>query len=266
MPEFKNIMDIFRLLDKSNCRKCNKPTCLAFAAAVFQGQRRLGECPQLDPDIVAQCEDAPIRHMSIEDEQAGLVAQLKAKIAALDLGAAARRLKAPYAKGALTINCMGKDIRVDTRGNISTDIHVHAWIMIPLFNYIIAGAGCPPSGKWLPFRELSGGKNGYRLFEQRCEKPLKRIADSYPTLFEDMIRLFNGKPVDGHFAADISLVLHPLPKVPLLICYWKPEDGFGSDLHVFFDAAAEENLNIESLSALGTGLVVMFEKIALRHG
>jgi hypothetical protein len=63
-----------------------------------------------------------------------------------------------------------------------------------------------------------------------------------------------------------SLVLHPLPKVLLLICYWKPEDDLASDLNIFFDSKAEENLNIESIYTLGTGLVIMFEKLALRHG
>jgi hypothetical protein len=51
-----------------------------------------------------------------------------------------------------------------------------------------------------------------------------------------------------------------------LTCYWKPGDGFESNLNLFFDATAEENLNIESIYTLGVGLVNMFEKLALRHG
>ena len=39
-----------------------------------------------------------------------------------------------------------------------------------------------------------------------------------------------------------------------------------SDLNIFFDSKAEENLNIESIYTLGAGLVIMFEKLALRHG
>ena len=81
-----------------------------------------------------------------------------------------------------------------------------------------------------------------------------------------MIRLFNGRQVENHYASDISLVLHPLPNVPLLICYWKPEDGLASSLNIFFDSTAEENLNIQSIYALVAGLVRMFEKISLRHG
>lgn len=59
-----------------------------------------------------------------------------------------------------------------------------------------------------------------------------------------------------------SLVLYTLPKVPILVCYWRPDDGLESDLHLLFDDTAESNLKIESLYTLGAGLAVMFEKLA----
>ena len=95
---------------------------------------------------------------------------------------------------------------------------------------------------------------------------MKNLADTYPGLFKDMLHLFNGKQVENHYSSDIALVLHPLPMLPILICYWKPEDELESSLNLFFDSTAEENLNIESIYSLATGLVTMFEKIALRHG
>ena len=266
MDQFKNPMEIFKLLDKSNCRKCNKPTCLAFAAAVFQGQKRLDECPQLDREIIERYGGMAANQNPLEQMQSESIEHLKRKIVKIDLCASAQRLGEKFSNEKLTIKCLGKDFSVDTNGNISTDIHVHSWIAVPVLNYILAGAGTPVSGKWVPFRELEGGKKWYRLFEQRCEKPLKKVADTYTDLFEDMIHLFNGRQVENHYASDISLVLHPLPKVPLLICYWKPEDDLASDLNIFFDSKAEENLNIESIYTLGTGLVIMFEKLALRHG
>jgi hypothetical protein len=266
MDQFKNPMEIFKLLDKSNCRKCNKPTCLAFAVAVFQGQKRLDECPQLNREIIERHGGMAVNQISLEQMQYESIEHLKRKIVKIDLQSAAQRLDAQFSNEKLTIKCLGKDFSVDTDGNISTDIHVHSWIAVPVLTYILEGAGTPVSGKWVPFRELEGGKKWYRLFEQRCEKPLKKVADTYTDLFEDMIHLFNGRQVENHYASDISLVLHPLPKVPLLICYWKPEDDLASDLHIFFDSKAEDNLPIESIYTLGAGLVIMFEKIALRHG
>jgi hypothetical protein len=266
MTEISGPMDILKLLDKSNCRKCNKPTCLAFAAAVFKGEKELEECPNLDSEIIEKFGGKDSGHVTLEKYADDSIEALKKKITAIDLSARAQRIGAKFANGKLTIRVLGKDFSVDAKGSIITDIHVHSWITIPVLNYIIDSAGVPISGEWVPFRELAGGKTWYRLFGQRCEKPLKRVADTYTNLFEDMILIFNGKQVENHYASDISLVLHPLPKVPILICYWKPDDGLESDLNLFFDATAEENLNIESLFTLGTGLAIMFEKLGLRHG
>jgi len=266
MSTFKNPMEIFLLLDKSNCRDCHMPTCLAFAAAVFKGQKQLAECPRLSRDIIerfnAESECRPIVTQEGEDQ----TILLQKKIASIDLAAAAQRLGARFSDNKLTLKVFGKDFSVDTRGDLSSDIHIHSWVAIPVLSHILEGRGTTPSGKWVPFRELKNGKIWQRLFAQRCEKPIKRVADIYTDLFEDMIHIFNGRQVQNHYAADIALVLHPLPKVPILISYTKPEDGFESDLNIFFDATAEENLNIEAIFALGTGLARMFEKIALRHG
>ena len=266
MSQLNNPMEIFKLLDKSNCRECNKATCLAFAAAVFKGQKQLNECPRLGRDIIERFGGKIKKGKAVEQDMEESVAKLKRKINEIDLSLSAQRLGAGFSDDKLTIKILGKDFSVDSTGNLLSDIHIHPWVAIPILNYIIDGAGMPVSGKWVPFRELKTGKTWYRLFGQRCEKPLKRVADTYTDLFEDMLHIFNGRQVANHYASDISLVLHPLPKVPILICYWNPEDGLESSLNIFFDSTAEDNLNIESIYALGAGLVIMFEKIALRHG
>lgn len=266
MPRLKNTMDIFKLLDKSNCGKCDAPTCLAFAAEVFKGQKQLHECPHLDSEIIEKYGGKTADRVTIEQEREAYVEQMKRKIAATDLSSRAQKLGATFYNGKLTIKCLGKDFSVDTNGNISTDIHVHPWIAIPALTYILESAGLPPSGSWVPLRELKGGKNWYRLFGQRCERPLKKVADTYTDLFDDLIRLFNGKQVEKHYQSDISLVLHPLPGVLMLICYWKPDEGLESDLNIFYDSTAEENLKIEALYTLSAGLVIMFEKLSRRHG
>lgn len=265
MAKLNNPMEILKLLDKSNCRECNEATCLAFAAAVFKGDRQLDECPHLESDIIERFGGKTEKRTTIEQNLDEAVDQLKRRIATVDLSSSAQTLGAHFSGNKLTIKVFGKDFSVDSDGNLYSDIHVHPWVTIPILSYIIDSAGMPVSGEWVPFRELKKGKTWYRLFGQRCEKPLKKVADTYTDLFEDMIRLFNGKQ-ENHYSSDISLVLHPLPKVPILICYWKPEEGLESSLSLFFDSTAEDNLNIESIYALGTGLVRMFEKIALRHG
>ncbi|MCK5311272.1 MAG: DUF3786 domain-containing protein [Desulfobacteraceae bacterium] len=266
MLQFNNSMDIFRLLPKTNCKKCQAPTCLAFSVLVFKGDKQLNECPYIEEEIIEQFDGKIKKRTSAEQDFAEAVAPLKRKIAAIDLSLLGNRLGGKFSGNELTIKILGKDFSVDSKGAFSSDIHINQWIVIPVLNYILNGAGVSASGKWVPLRELAGGKKWYRLFGQRCEKPLKKIADTYTDLFEDMIDIFNGKQVENHYQSDISLILHPLPKVPILICYWKPDDGLDSELNLFFDSNAEDNLNIESIYTLGTGLVLMFEKITLKHG
>jgi hypothetical protein len=126
--------------------------------------------------------------------------------------------------------------------------------------------GKTPTGDWVPFRELEGGKERNPLFQKRCEEPMKQLADQFPDFFDDIVHMFSGKQVEEAFESDVSVQLHPLPKVPIMICYWKPAEGLGSSLNLFFDRTADDNLDIGSVFSLGAGLSQMFTKLAQRHG
>jgi hypothetical protein len=91
------------------------------------------------------------------------------------------------------------------------------------------------------------------------------VADEHTDLFADMIDIFNAESAPAMFSSDIAVTLRPLPMVPVLICYWKPEDGMESTVNIFFDDSAAGNLPIEALYTMVTGMVVMFEKIAFTH-
>jgi len=266
MSELNSPLEILKLLDKSNCKKCGKPTCLAFAADVFKGEKQLKECPNLEGEIIERYKDRPLERNNPEQYTDESVELLKRRIAATDLSSLARRLEAKYSRGRLTIKCLGKDFSVDAMGNIITDIHVKPWVTIPALTYILDGEGIPVSGKWIAFRELEGGKDRYPLFARTCEMPLRRFVDTHTNFFQDMLDIFNGTQVEHHYPCDISVVLHPLPKVPILICYSRPEEGFESSLAVLFDSTTEHNLNIECIHFLVVALVMMFEKLALTHG
>ena len=266
MSQFNTVMDVFKLLEKSNCRKCNQKTCLAFAASVFNGSRPLSDCPQVATDVARfysnQPKQSPASGFDVDQQ----LAELKAKLKDIDFAGRARRIGARLEGERLVLKIMGKDFKVDPEGTVSTDIHTNPWVTIPILNYILYCKGTSVSGQWVSMRELPSGKDWYRLFGQRCEKPMKKVADTYADLFADLVDIFNGQPVDNHYQSDVALVLHPLPRVPMLICYWHAEDGMASDLNLFFDASAEDNLGIGGIYALGTGITRMFEKLSLRHG
>ncbi|RZB37853.1 MAG: hypothetical protein SRB2_00955 [Desulfobacteraceae bacterium Eth-SRB2] len=42
------IINILKLLPKTNCKECGKPTCMVFALLVTEGKKGPEDCPQLD--------------------------------------------------------------------------------------------------------------------------------------------------------------------------------------------------------------------------
>lgn len=240
-------------------------TCLAFAAAVLKEEKRPADCPRLDKATLARLGGAISKQVNIESIRDEQLKELKEKIAKKDIVSWARLLGAGSNGKSVTIRCLGKDFEVDAEGAVASQWHTQAWFTLPLLDYILACDGAEPSGWWLPFRELPQGKTWNPLFEQRCEKPLKRIADGHSDLFEALVSIFSGAAATRAFNSDIAVVLFPLPLVPMLVCYWRPEDGMGSQLHLFFDDTAERNLPVESLFTMATGIVRMLERIMYRH-
>lgn len=266
MSQLNNPLDIYKLLPKSNCRLCQAPTCLAFADAVIKGQKGLGDCPHLEKSIVKRFDVKVERRIPYEQQQEQLLEQMKREMAAIDFSSSAKRLGASLSGEKLKIRCLGKDFFIDPKGNITSDCHTNTWIKLPLLDYILTCSGKNITGEWVPFRELKNGMTWIPLFEPLCEKPLKHIMDTYTDLVETILHVFGGKPATINYSSDISLILYPLPRIPILFCYLKPEDELESKLNVFFDATAEDNLNIRSVFGITAGLVRMFEKITHRHG
>jgi ArsR family metal-binding transcriptional regulator len=44
------IMEILKLLPKTNCKECGQPTCLVFAAKMAEGAKGPDDCPPLDAE------------------------------------------------------------------------------------------------------------------------------------------------------------------------------------------------------------------------
>jgi hypothetical protein len=139
MIQPKNAFEIFQLLEKSNCGNCGERTCLAFAGAVFKGQRWLNECPRLERSITERFSGGPGLANAPEAEGVAHFEKLKADAAAMDLAAAARRIGAQFSGDKLTLKVLGKDFSLDRRGRFYADIHINPWVAIPFLTHILHG-------------------------------------------------------------------------------------------------------------------------------
>jgi len=266
MAKARNAFEIFQYLEKSNCRECGEKTCLAFAGAVFLGHRNIGECPRLSKEAAERFAGRQVGPKGMDTGPEDRLEVLKSEASRCDLEAAARRVGGKFDNNRLTLKVLGRDFRVDTSGDLFADIHINPWVAVPFLQYVLHGKGLMPTGRWVSFRDLKGGKESHPLFQKRCEQAIKRVADAYPRLFDDMVHVFGGRAVEKQFESDVAVVLDPLPRVPVMVCYRLPEDDLPSSLHVFFDETADRNLDIGSIFTLGTGLAAMFTKVVVTHG
>lgn len=56
-PEKPKLIEILKLLPKTNCKKCGLATCMVFSAQVMEGGRGATDCPELAPDSRVKLED-----------------------------------------------------------------------------------------------------------------------------------------------------------------------------------------------------------------
>jgi hypothetical protein len=266
MPSKKSGMkslDVLKHLNRSNCKECGVPTCLAFATLVINGEKKFTDCPHLSKEA-AEALDKQIVPRSRDKKLEEMLEPLKKEIVGVDFRNIAEGLGAVYTDNRLHIKCLGKDFIVDKHGKVDSLMHINSWVAGPLLKYIIMGGSEPLSDKWVSFEELKRASSVTQYFDRRCEEPFRQLAQTHTDIFFDLINIFGGKSIGG-FSADYARVIYPLPKVPFLFLYWKPDDQFDSKLKLLLDSTADRYLDIEFIIALGRGLVEMFKKILSRH-
>jgi hypothetical protein len=110
MIESKNAFEIFNLLEKSNY---GEKTCFAFAGAAFKRQRRIAECPQLDPNVITRYSEGGDSSSAREPEGTTYCQKLKDAVAGVDLSAATKRVRGHIVNGRQTLKVLGKNVGVD---------------------------------------------------------------------------------------------------------------------------------------------------------
>lgn len=257
------LLEIYKLLNKSNCGECGMATCMAFAQSAASGAKGAEDCPHLSGDAV---EKVGRRADGVEQSGgfAASIGALRDKARNTDLKSAAPRLGAEFKDGRLSMSILGREFLLDRSGVITSECHVNNWIQWLVLTYASTPDPPVPEGRWVPFGELKSGATTVGYFSKRCEEPLRVIADEHTDVFFELLRIFGGKSVAG-FDADYAVVLLPLPNVPMLILYWSKEDEFPSKLRVMFDPTADSYLGPEIITGMGRGIIEMFQKIIPKH-
>ena len=115
LSKITNPFEIYKILPKTNCRECQLPTCLAFAAAVLKQEKRLDHCPHLEPGVIARLEGRIEKPVSMEGIMEEVFERLKQEIRTIDLSSRAEELGAAMTQNKFVVKCLGKNFVIDEK-------------------------------------------------------------------------------------------------------------------------------------------------------
>lgn len=251
-----NVLELFRRLPRTNCGRCEPKTCMAFAVALAKGEAEAGACPGLT--------EAQRRELAGEggrgDWRESLIAGLRAEVATLRLPEIAAGLGAGLADGSLVVRCLGRDYTVGPDGAIASPgvPAIAPWTRILLLHYVRTRGSAAPAGRWVAFAELRGGLVKATSFARECVEPLRGLFEGDPAGTARALERIGAERAAGT-PAPVAWRLAALPRVPVLLLYWPPDEEFPSKLTVLFDATADRFLDVESLTFLVEGLAKNLE-------
>jgi hypothetical protein len=251
------VMEVLKILPRTNCGDCGQPTCLAFATQVIKEGEDLTKCPHL---TVAAAEMGE----AVRAQQAAGVGRrreslaislevLQAKVAPLDFAALAEGLGATYGEEAgrpyLSLAYFSYCLQVfKDELRYPPGAVADPWDAILLYNYIASRGNEPVTGRWITYQSLPNSVSKAKTLA-RLEQQLADHFAGQTAQLKERITATGGEPVAVGEDADVQAAFLPLPRVPLLLLFWdaEVEEGFAPQARLLFDVSVGHYLDLESM-------------------
>ncbi len=256
-----SVIDLYRdVLPKTNCRDCGFPTCLAFAGKVISEKFPLEKCPHISPELlerttrVLEEQYASGKWLKKDPAQDALkwarerASSMELEDIADRIGATVRRngnevfLELPYFAGRLIIT---KDSIKSEDGS-----ELNRWEQVFLYNHMAQGGSSDPRGKWKALEELPNTVSKVKSMQEQVEEPLVQCFEqAYDDALANLEKIGGKKTDDAGVDCDFAYLLRPLPKIPVMLLYWRGDrkEGLEPRVKLLFDETIQEHLDIESI-------------------
>ena len=166
----------------------------------------------------------------------------------------------PSAQGGFVLDLWGEPLSLDfpelvaCRGlSGALPLPVQALLMY----YLNTTDGCRPSGEWVSFADLPGGRLYAQAFQGYSGNVLTRAFGDDVPAFRSACLAAGGM---GYDLGDAAFTFKGLPFVPLLVTYWQGEEELPSASKILFDPAATHHLPVDVCAIMGSMLVARILK------
>lgn len=268
-----SVVDLYRkVLPRTNCRDCGFSTCMAFASMVVSEKLPLSKCPHLPAEMLSRYQPELDRQYEAgkwtkKDPAQDALIWAQERAASMKIADLPERiggtlvqdggntsLDLPYFTGSVHISDAG--IRK------SDGTPLDRWEQVFLYNHMAQGGKRQPIGKWKAFDQIPNTVSKVKSMKSHVENVLQERFQGKVDELKRACDASGGRvPTEteapsGEGASDLTMIFHPLPRVPLLLLFWdaEPEEGFEAKAKLLFDETIVEHLDIESILFLSEHL------------
>ncbi len=263
------ILDLIKMLPRTNCKECGHPTCMAFATYVLREGENPAKCPYWQPDDLAFIEQSLISQgddSAYPDHLFSARKFVQGKIKEYDFSSIAKKIGARLVEDEagdyLVVNLLERFYRVDKEQVEPLDEGEHdLWEHILLYNYVAESGGRPVTGNWVPMESLPGSLAKRKVFVSGCEEKIAAAYTGRPELLRKSLKILKADFTELESNAEIAAVFYPLPMIPFQLLFWDADldDGFPAQVKILFDETVLDYLDIESLVFLGEKCAERFD-------
>lgn len=116
-----------------------------------------------------------------------------------------------------------------------------------------ASNGPEPAGEWISFQEVPDGRFYLDAFHRRAKNPLVQSFGQRPELMVKLAeQAYGALPFDQ---GDASVLVRPLPLVPVALILWEGDEEFPPEGNILFDRNIIQLLSAEDIAWLAGTLV-----------
>ena len=117
------------------------------------------------------------------------------------------------------------------------------WHSLVILHYLDLADGSPLTGKEIPFGQMRSGMIRGGGIDRRCERVIHDLKDLSQDTLAKICRSIGGEPVSSN--ADAAYRIPFLPRFPMTLKIWLPDEEFSASGRLLPDAVADHYLTIE---------------------
>lgn len=177
-------------------------------------------------------------------------AELLVQVEKEGAAASALLLSGSLREGFACIPLFGRDCVVRADGAYMDGQKVDFMGAILIARYLLQAGREPVGRKWLPYRDLKDGGRFYSFIKANIEDKIAQGFSGKRSLLGERLSALGAVQAASGVAGDVALVVHPLPKLPVLCLFWDSDEEFPASFQFLFDASASSYLDLESLAVV----------------